>query len=155
MFSLLNRAEAQDGAKTRVCLLVGMGDTHTTTSRDVEANQLTVAVGDSDESDIIREYVYIVVWRNGNCNFELRDKLSRVIMEANIAVKGVPFAASSRHHTTAQSPSQRYQRQVSCRAKSRGTPLSWAKGARCRPWRIRRLGRASGREMDLMNRGNC
>ena len=49
-----------------------MRDTHTTACDHVEAVQLATLVDNSDEPDVVREYVDIVGWWDGNSNFELK-----------------------------------------------------------------------------------
>ena len=69
--ALLDSAEAEDGACPRVCLLVTVGDTHTSAGSDIEASELAVLVDDGDEADVVCEDINIVVWRNSYSDFEL------------------------------------------------------------------------------------
>ena len=70
--SLRYRAEADDGTGTRIGLLVTMRHTHTSTNGNIETSKFAIRVGDSDEADIVREHIDVVVGWDRNGNFELR-----------------------------------------------------------------------------------
>lgn len=70
-FTLLNCAEAEDVTQSRVRLFVTMGHTHATTCGYIESSKLTLLVHNGDETEIIREEIYVVVWRYRDSDFEL------------------------------------------------------------------------------------
>lgn len=72
--ALVRCKEADDCASARIRLLVTVCDAHTTADRDIEAGQLSVLVHDRDESDIVREDVDVVHWRNSDGDFELKQE---------------------------------------------------------------------------------
>lgn len=75
--ALFRCTESDHIADARVRLLIGMCDTHTTTDADVEAFQIAALVGNSDEADVIGEDVNVIIRRNGDCDFELYDRLDQ------------------------------------------------------------------------------
>jgi hypothetical protein len=70
-YALFCRDETQNATRAGVCLFVAVRDTHTTTRSDIEAGQLATLVHDSDEPNIVREYIDIIGRWDRNSNFEL------------------------------------------------------------------------------------
>jgi len=64
--------EAENAACAGVRLLVTVRNTHTATRGHVEAGQLATLVDNSDEADVVREYIDIVGWWDSNSNFKLK-----------------------------------------------------------------------------------
>jgi hypothetical protein len=70
--TVFNRTEAQNVASPRIRFFVGVSDAHSTSSRDIEADETPFAIRDGNESNIIGENVDVVIRRYGNGNFELK-----------------------------------------------------------------------------------
>jgi hypothetical protein len=79
--TISNRTEAQNVAGPRIRFLIRVGDTHSTSCCDVEADEASFVICDGDESNIIRENVDVVVRGYSNRNFELRNISAWVWLE--------------------------------------------------------------------------
>ena len=68
----VDRYKADNTGQSRVRCLHRMRDTHTTSNTNVEAKQFRVVlVCNSNQSNIVCEYIHIVTWRQSHRNFEL------------------------------------------------------------------------------------
>lgn len=68
---LLHCAESEQRPSTRVRLLIPVRDTHASANRHVEAGQFTLLVCDSDETNIVRKDIHVVLGRDGHGDLEL------------------------------------------------------------------------------------
>ena len=68
---LLRCAETKNATQTRVCLLVPVSDAHSSSCHNVEAFKPSIFSDDSDETDVISEYIYIVSRRDSDSDFKL------------------------------------------------------------------------------------
>ena len=69
--TLLNSPESEDATGARIGLLVAVSDTHASTGGDVKASELAILVHDSDETDIVRKDIDVIVGWNSDGDFEL------------------------------------------------------------------------------------
>lgn len=72
--TLVDGAEPKNITQSRVSLLVSVSNTHTTTSSNVETSKFALLIDNSDKANIVREEIDVIMWRDGNCDFELESK---------------------------------------------------------------------------------
>jgi hypothetical protein len=71
VLALLWSAEADDVGGSRVGLLVAVRDTHSTTDRNIEASETTIAVDNGNEADVVGKDIDVIGRRYRNRNLEL------------------------------------------------------------------------------------
>jgi hypothetical protein len=81
---LVLRDESKVATSTRVGLLHVMSDTHTTTSKQVETDEVTIVALDGNETDVVSVDVGVVVRRNGDGNLELSGKVGRAVKRLEV-----------------------------------------------------------------------
>ena len=69
--SLFIRSIAENVTKSWVCLLVPVGDAHTSSSSHVETRQIPGFVWNGDETNVVGKDINVIIWGHGNSNFEL------------------------------------------------------------------------------------
>ncbi len=69
----------EHAASLGIRLLVVVGGTHTAAGHQVETRKVTILALDSNETDVVRIHVGVVVRRNGDCDLELSGQVSRAV----------------------------------------------------------------------------
>ncbi|VUC20140.1 unnamed protein product [Clonostachys rosea] len=77
--SILHGDETEHSTGLGVGLLVVVGSTHTTSSKNVETSKATVFALDSNQTDIVCVHIGIVVRRNSDCDLELSGEVGGTV----------------------------------------------------------------------------
>ncbi|CAH0058598.1 unnamed protein product [Clonostachys solani] len=77
--SILHRDETEHSTGLGVGLLVVVGSTHTTTSKNVETSKATVFALDSNQTDIVCVHIGIIVRRNSDGDLELSGEVGGTV----------------------------------------------------------------------------